>query len=53
MQHCQVIVIGGGPGGYESAIRLHQYGVSCLLIEKERLGGLCLRGGVVYLQKHW
>ncbi len=34
MQNSQVIIIGGGPGGYESAIRLHQYGVSCLLIKK-------------------
>ncbi len=34
MQHCQVIVIGGGPGGYESAIRLSQYGISSLLMEK-------------------
>ena len=47
MQNSQVIIIGGGPGGYESAIRLHQYGVSCLLIEKERLGGLCLNWGCI------
>ncbi|MDD5408338.1 MAG: FAD-dependent oxidoreductase, partial [Candidatus Cloacimonas acidaminovorans] len=47
MQHCQVIVIGGGPGGYESAIRLSQYGISSLLMEKERLGGLCLNWGCI------
>ena len=47
MQHCQVIIIGGGPGGYESAIRLSQYGISSLLMEKERLGGLCLNWGCI------
>ena len=40
MQETVVIVIGGGPGGYEAAIRLAQYEISCLLIEKERLGGV-------------
>ncbi|MCK9556488.1 MAG: dihydrolipoyl dehydrogenase [Candidatus Cloacimonetes bacterium] len=47
MGNYNVIVIGGGPGGYEAAIRLSQYGISCLLIEKERLGGVCLNRGCI------
>nr|MDK2851445.1 dihydrolipoamide dehydrogenase [Candidatus Cloacimonadota bacterium] len=47
MQDYQVLVIGGGPGGYEAAIRLAQYGISCAVIEKERLGGICLNWGCI------
>ncbi|MCB5295567.1 MAG: FAD-dependent oxidoreductase, partial [Candidatus Cloacimonetes bacterium] len=47
MEQYQVIVIGGGPGGYEAAIRLSQYNINCLLIEKERLGGVCLNWGCI------
>jgi dihydrolipoamide dehydrogenase len=43
----QVVVIGGGPGGYETAIRLNQYGINCALIEQERLGGVCLNRGCI------
>lgn len=47
MQHTQVIIIGGGPGGYETAIRLSQYNIDCLVIEKARLGGVCLNWGCI------
>lgn len=47
MEQYQVIIIGGGPGGYETAIRLSQYKIDCLLIEKERLGGICLNWGCI------
>ncbi len=47
MQDFHVLVIGGGPGGYESAIRLAQYGISCAVIEKQRLGGICLNWGCI------
>ncbi len=47
MKHYQVAVIGGGPGGYEAAIRLNQYGIDCVLIEKERIGGVCLNWGCI------
>ena len=47
MQHFSVIIIGGGPGGYETAIRLSQYNISCLVIEKARLGGICLNWGCI------
>ncbi|MGG1661045.1 dihydrolipoyl dehydrogenase [Brevibacillus sp. NRS-1366] len=42
-----VIVIGGGPGGYAAAIRLGQLGKSVVLIEKEELGGVCLNKGCI------
>jgi len=43
----KVTIIGGGPGGYETAIRLNQYGIECLLIEEERVGGVCLNRGCI------
>ena len=43
----QVAVIGGGPGGYATAIRLNQKGISTQLFEKERLGGECLNWGCI------
>ncbi len=42
-----VIVIGGGPGGYECAIRLRQYGKQVILVEKQALGGTCLNQGCI------
>jgi dihydrolipoamide dehydrogenase len=47
MQHTRVVIIGGGPGGYETAIRLSQYEIPCLVIEKARLGGICLNWGCI------
>jgi dihydrolipoamide dehydrogenase len=40
-------VIGGGPGGYVAAIRASQNGFSVGLVEKEKLGGVCLNWGCV------
>lgn len=42
-----VAVIGGGPGGYVTAIRLQQYGIDCMVFEKENLGGVCLNWGCI------
>lgn len=47
MEKYQVLVIGAGPGGYEAAIRLSQYGISTAVLEKERLGGVCLNWGCI------
>jgi dihydrolipoamide dehydrogenase len=40
-------IIGGGPGGYVAAIRAAQLGKRVALIEKERVGGLCLNWGCI------
>ncbi|MDP4169824.1 MAG: dihydrolipoyl dehydrogenase [Bacillota bacterium] len=42
-----VIIIGGGPGGYHAAIRASQLGKKVTLIEKEDLGGVCLNKGCI------
>jgi len=42
-----LIVIGSGPGGYPSAIRAAQLGMSVAIIEKESLGGVCLNWGCI------
>ncbi len=43
-----LIVIGGGPGGYSAAIRAGQYGLKTALIEKQaKLGGTCLLVGCI------
>ena len=42
-----VIVIGGGPGGYVAAIRASQLGMKAAVIEKEHIGGTCLNIGCI------
>src|SRR5205823_3726154 len=42
-----LIVIGGGPGGYVCAIRAAQLGLKTLCIEKAELGGICLNWGCI------
>jgi len=42
-----VAVIGGGPGGYVAAIRAAQLGGKVLLVEKDKLGGVCLNRGCI------
>jgi dihydrolipoamide dehydrogenase len=41
------VVIGAGPGGYVAAIKLGQLGKEVLVIEKEKLGGVCLNVGCI------
>ncbi|WP_102275686.1 dihydrolipoyl dehydrogenase [Cytobacillus massiliigabonensis] len=42
-----LMIIGGGPGGYHAAIRAAQLGQTVTLIEKEALGGVCLNKGCI------
>ncbi len=42
-----VLIIGGGPGGYIAALRLAQLGRSALVVEREQLGGECLNRGCI------
>ena len=42
-----VIVIGGGPGGYVAAIRAAQLGFKTAVAEREHLGGICLNWGCI------
>src|SRR5580700_3136710 len=42
-----VLVSGGGPGGYIAAIRAGQLGVKTLLVERRELGGECLNRGCI------
>ncbi len=42
-----VVIIGGGPGGYVAAIRAAQLGAKVTLIEKDELGGICLNWGCI------
>src|SRR5689334_7945565 len=43
----EVIVVGGGPGGYVAAIRASQLGMRTALVEREALGGICLNWGCI------
>ncbi len=47
------IVIGGGSGGLSYAERAASYGVKCLLIEKDKLGGTCVNVGCVPKKVMW
>ena len=42
-----LIILGGGPGGYVAAIRSSQLGLSTALVEAEHLGGVCLNWGCI------
>ncbi|MEK9821961.1 MAG: dihydrolipoyl dehydrogenase [Gammaproteobacteria bacterium] len=46
-QNLDVLVIGGGPGGYTAAIRAAQLGLEVGLAEKAELGGVCLNWGCI------
>lgn len=45
--NADVIVIGGGPGGYTAAIRAAQLGLKVILIESNNIGGLCVNEGCI------
>ncbi|HKZ50648.1 MAG TPA: dihydrolipoyl dehydrogenase [Dehalococcoidia bacterium] len=47
MPRYDVAIIGGGPGGYVAAIRAAQLGLSVALVERDRVGGLCLNWGCI------
>ncbi len=42
-----VAIIGGGPGGYVAAIRAAQLGLKTVVVERDRLGGICLNWGCI------
>ena len=44
---CDILVIGGGPGGYVAAIRAAQCEKRVVLVEREALGGICLNWGCI------
>lgn len=46
-QAYDVLVIGGGPGGYVAAIRAAQLGLKTAVVEREHLGGICLNWGCI------
>lgn len=46
-QDYDLIVIGGGPGGYVAAIRAAQLGMKTACVEREHLGGICLNWGCI------
>lgn len=42
-----IIVVGGGPGGYVAALRAAQLGLSAAVVEAQHLGGICLNWGCI------
>ena len=42
-----VVIIGGGPGGYVAGIRAAHLGLKTLVVEKDKLGGICLNWGCI------
>jgi dihydrolipoamide dehydrogenase len=42
-----IIILGSGPGGYVAAIRAAQLGMKVAIVERERLGGICLNWGCI------
>jgi dihydrolipoamide dehydrogenase len=42
-----IVIIGGGPGGYASALYAHNFGLRVALVERDRVGGTCLLRGCI------
>src|SRR5687768_13959323 len=42
-----IIIVGGGPGGYVAAIRAAQLGLKTAIVEREHMGGICLNWGCI------
>lgn len=47
MSDYDLIVLGSGPGGYVAAIRASQLGLKAAIVEREKLGGICLNWGCI------
>jgi len=47
MADYDIVIIGGGPGGYVAAIRASQLGFKTAVIEKDQMGGICLNWGCI------
>ncbi|KKK38192.1 dihydrolipoamide dehydrogenase [Mesobacillus campisalis] len=47
VEEYDVVIIGGGPGGYVAAIRASQLGLKTAVVEKGKLGGTCLHAGCI------
>lgn len=47
MADYDVVIVGGGPGGYVAAIRASQLGFKTAVVEKEHMGGICLNWGCI------
>lgn len=47
MDIIDVVIIGGGPGGYVAAVRAAQLGAKVCVVEKDKLGGTCLNRGCI------
>jgi dihydrolipoamide dehydrogenase len=46
-ENFDIVVVGGGPGGYVGAIRAAQLGMKTAIVERENLGGICLNWGCI------
>lgn len=46
-KHYEIAILGGGPGGYVAAIRAGQLGLKTVVIDKDKLGGICLNWGCI------
>ena len=46
-QSFDLVIVGGGPGGYVAAIRAAQLGMKTALVERDQLGGICLNWGCI------
>ena len=47
MAHADLVILGGGSGGYACALRAAELGKSVILIDKDKLGGTCLHRGCI------
>ena len=48
-----IVIIGGGPGGYVAAVRARQLGLTVTLIEQVDIGGTCLNRGCILIKVYY
>ena len=45
--NCDLVIIGAGPGGYTAALKAAGFGMKVVVIDQDKLGGVCINRGCI------